>query len=104
MQTIPLSALAYQDVTVSLSGQACQITLRQEIYGLFMDMAVNNEPIVYGVICQNRNRIVRDLYLGFKGDFFFNDKQGSEDPEYAGLGTRYQLVYVEPADLPAGEG
>lgn len=99
MQTVPLSADPFQKLTISLGGQACQISLRQEIYGLFMDVYVNNNPIVLGVVCENRNRIVRDAYLGFDGDFTFQDKQGDTDPFYTGLGTRYVLRYLEPSDL-----
>ena len=50
------------------------------------------------------NRIVRDLYLGFVGDFIWFDTQGSSDPIYMGLGSRFILVYLAPADLPAGQG
>jgi hypothetical protein len=32
------------------------------------------------------------------------DTQGASDPVYTGAGSRFQLVYLEPADLPAGEG
>ena len=59
------------------------------------------QQIIAGVLCQNLNRIVRSLYLGFVGDFMFNDNQGDTDPVYTGFGGRYQLVYFAPADLAA---
>jgi hypothetical protein len=43
---------------------------------------------------------VRDLYLGFSGDLFFADTQGTNDPYYTDLGTRYLLVYVTPGEVP----
>ncbi len=52
-------------------------------------------------ICENGNRLVRDAYLGFSGDLAVVDTQGASDPVYTGLGTRYQMVYLAPADLAA---
>jgi hypothetical protein len=51
------------------------------------------------VICQNLNRIVRDLYLGFVGDVLFCDTQGTDDPSSPGLGTRFVFCYLSPSDL-----
>jgi hypothetical protein len=104
MQLVPLDAVPSQRFTISLSNQACQIELYQKVQGLFMNVSVNDELIIGGVICLNQVRIVRDLYLGFLGDFFFNDSQGSSDPYYTGLGSRFQLVYVPPEELPEGVG
>lgn len=108
MLTIPLTATANQTLAVQLSNQTCQIDLQQrgahgEI-GLFMNLFVAGQPIVQGVKCLDRNRIVRDLYLGFLGDLAFFDTQGSDDPFYTGLGARWQLLYIEPGELPPGVG
>jgi hypothetical protein len=56
-------------------------------------------PILSGVLCENVNRLVRNSYFGFLGDLAFLDNQGTSDPFYTGLGTRYSLIYLEPADL-----
>jgi hypothetical protein len=103
MIIVPLKATPNQTMQILLGGQSCVLNIYQTDYGLFMDVFVNNANIVYGVICQNLNRIVRSLYLGFVGDFAFQDTQGTSDPVYTGLGSRYQLIYLE-ADLPSGEG
>ena len=104
MQIIPLLAVPNQTLTVSLSNQVCNLNVYQTGYGLFMDVYVNNALIIGGVICQNLNRIVRSLYLGFSGDLFFFDTLGETDPVYTGLGAQYQLYYVSAAELPPGEG
>ena len=104
MQVVPLNPSPNQKLTIGLDNQSCQIQVFQTDGGLFMNLAVNDEPIISGVLCQNRNRIVRSLYLGFNGDFYFDDTQGSEDPDYTGLGTRFFLVYLSAADLPEGVG
>jgi hypothetical protein len=104
MMSISVAAVPNQSLQTQVGGQNVTINLAQTAYGLFMDVLVNGSPIVYGVICENLNRIVRSVYLGFIGDFVFFDSQGTTDPIYTGLGTRYQLIYLEESDLPAGEG
>jgi hypothetical protein len=104
MQVVPLQATPNQTTQIVLAGQNCQLNVYQTPGGLFMDVEVSDGLIIGGVICQNLNRVVRSLYLGFAGDFVFNDTQGTEDPSYSGLGSRFQLIYLSAADLPANEG
>jgi len=110
MNVIPISDVYSQTMTVQLGGQNCQINLYQKSTGFYCDVYVNNTAIITGVICQNLNRIVRSLYLGFVGDLCFYDTQGSIlppstglDPSSPGLGTRYLFLYLSPADLD-GQG
>lgn len=104
MVLIPLLPVPSQTLTVSLSDQTCQIDIYQKQNGLFCNLYVNNALIIGGVICENLNRIVRSLYLGFVGDLCFNDTQGASDPFYTGLGSRFQFIYLTPDDLPTGQG
>lgn len=104
MQVILLRAVPNQTLAVPLAGQNCRLNVYQKTGGLFMDVRLNDQPVILGVICQNANRIIRDLYLGFIGDFAFFDTQGSDDPIYTGLGNRFQLVYIEASELPEGVG
>lgn len=99
MLVIPLNAVPAQRVSVTLALQPCSIKLYQKTTGLFIDLSVNDTLIIGGVICEDRNRIVRDSYLGFIGDLEFIDTQGLADPDYTGLGSRFLLVYLETTDL-----
>ena len=99
MQVVPVQAQASQIVNAQLSGQNCQLRIYQKSTGMFMDVYVGTSLIIGGVICQNLNRIVRDVYLGFVGDLAFSDTQGMDDPTYDGLGTRFLLIYYTPGDL-----
>ena len=99
MQTIPLQPTANQTFQVQLGGQACQLNVYQFAYGLFVDVYAGGQLIQAGVIAQNTRRIVRSLYLGFVGDLAFYDTQGTSDPVYTGLGSRFLLLYLTPADL-----
>lgn len=99
---VPLNPIPNQTLSTTLGVQQTQINLYQKSTGLFMDVLLNNSAVIRGVICQNLNRIIRDAYLGYSGDFVFLDNQGTNDPFYTGLGSRYQLFYLTAADLAAG--
>lgn len=104
MQVVPLQPIANQSLQITLAGQPCTINLWQTAYGMFMTLLVNGVIIISTVPCENLNRIVRGIYLGFTGDFAFLDLQGSSDPVYTGLGSRFVLLYLAPNEVPASEG
>jgi hypothetical protein len=99
MQTIPLQPTPSQSLSIVLANQNCQINVYQKTTGMFLDLAVSNVAIIDAVICLDRVRMVREKYLGFIGDLAFVDTQGVGDPVYSSLGSRYQLIYLEAADL-----
>lgn len=101
MQAIPLNAIPNQTLTVGLDGQACQIDVFQKEGKVFVNLYVNDREVVLGVLAENRNRIVRDAYLGFSGDLAFIDTQGADDPNYLGLGARFVLFYMTAAEVAA---
>jgi hypothetical protein len=113
MQTIPISAVAAQTISVTLDSQPCRINIYQKTfytagetagnyipnYRVYLDLYVDNLLVIGGCLCLNLVRIVRDSYFGFVGDLLFFDTQGSDDPVASGLGARFQLVYLEASDL-----
>lgn len=116
MKQIPLSAVPSQTLNVVLAGQNCQIAAYQkqpvvDVYGvaagLFFDLTVNNVPIANTIKCLDRARLlIGRQYLGVIGDFMFLDTQGTGPPDftgsppyYAGLGSRFLLIYLEASDL-----
>lgn len=101
MQIIPIRAVPNQALTVTLGGQPCQINIVQKSTGVFLDLYVEETRILVGVICQDRNPVVRSVYLGFTGDLAFVDTQGEDDPTYTGFGTRFILCYLVPGDFIA---
>lgn len=99
-QRIPLAAVPSQTLSVTLNGQNCQIELDTLSTGLYFSLTADGVVITRNTICRNVARLLLDRqYLGFVGDFMFRDLQGDTDPEFAGLGTRYVLVY-DDAPLP----
>jgi hypothetical protein len=94
IQTIPLTPVASQTFTVLLGNQNCKINIYQLSTGLFFDLNVGGNDIVNSMICLNLVGLVRETYLGFKGQLAFVDTKGNDDPVYTGLGSRFQLVYT----------
>lgn len=92
-QTIPLTKVGSQSFTVLLGSQQCAINIYQLSTGLYCDIVAGQTTIVNTMLCLNLVGLVREAYLGFTGQLFFFDTQGTSDPDYSGLGTRYQLVY-----------
>lgn len=93
MQTISLDKIKYQSLEVKLWGQQTTITLSQKDVGLFLSLSVGDKVIVSNILCLNNNLMIRYKYLGFTGDLFFDDTQGSDNPDYTGLGDRFLLYY-----------
>ena len=101
IQTIPIEDTYAQSLRVALGGQPCRIDLRQRSTGLFIDLYINDAPIIIGTACRDRCRIVRSGYLGFIGDLTFVDQQGLADPSSPGLGTRFALCYLDASEVTA---
>lgn len=114
MQLIPLASVPNQTLQIVLGGQNCAIELRtfdgfaasdtvslsSPMEWLGFSLSVSGEQITTTQNCLNQRRLLRNRqYLGFAGDFVFVDTQGEDNPQYSGLGNRWQLVYIEAADL-----
>lgn len=119
MQIVPLAPNPNQTLQIVLAGQNCSIELRtldgyavtdnvdfsdtQPYLAFSLDVA--GVSITRTQNCLNLKRLlINRQYLGFVGDFMFVDTQpdpvtGFADPQFEGLGTRWQLVYLEASDL-----
>lgn len=85
MLEIVLSPVKAQQFTVTLGAQVCTIRLNQRTTGMYINITVNGEPCLHGVLCLNNNRIVRYGYLPFQGDLFFPTRRGTTIPTGGGL-------------------
>lgn len=94
MLTISLKQQKEQQFSVSLGGQQCVIKLEQRESGLYLSLTADNKVIVQNVICLNSVYLIRYQYLGFIGDLFFYDTQGTDNPNYSELSTRFLLYYA----------
>src|ERR1035437_1580497 len=104
MQQIVLQSVPSQQTQVVLDGQSCSISVYVKNQCMFLDLAVNGTQIAYAVQCKNLVSLVPTSYLAFSGWMAFFDTQGTNDPVYTGLGTRWVLLYLDSADLEAFNG
>lgn len=114
MQLVPLTAVPSQLVQAVLNGQSVSLSIYQlgmaPATDLYCDLTSNGTPIVNCRKCRAFSGSPTEAapfllldagYWGFQGDFLFIDSEGDEDPQYSGLGSRWQLIYYSPADLAA---
>jgi len=114
MQLVPLTAVPSQLVQANLNWQSVSIAVYQlgmaPVTDLYCDLTSNGAPIVTCRKCRAFSGSATDAapfllldsaYRGFQGDFLFIDSEGDEDPQYSGLGSRWQLIYYSPDDLAA---
>lgn len=102
MLVVPVQSMPNQQIQAGLNNQAVTLNVYQTDFGLFMDVYLAGVIVITGVICWNLNLIVRDVYLGFVGDFVWFDTSGNgADPIFTGIGSRFILLYLTPQDLAA---
>lgn len=99
MQEISLLPQKSQQFTLDLDEQICVIRLYQMSSALYLDLTVNGLTKLQGVACLNNTKIVRYRYLKFKGELFFSDVTGSENPNWSELGSRFRLFYLSSSEL-----
>lgn len=93
--TIDLAATASQTVTTTLSGKTVRLWVRQLSTGLYVDIWVEETPFLMGILCLAGTPLIRNPASVLPVELVFLDTQGSEDPDYTGLGTRWVLAYRE---------
>jgi len=101
MQEVFLQPVASQQTQVVLDGQACVISVYVKNQCMFFDLVVNGTQIAYAVQAKNLVSLAPTSYLGFSGWLVLFDTQGTDDPIYTGLGSRWQMLYLDAADLEA---
>ena len=99
MQEIPLEKVPNQQFEVILNNQNCTIKLYQRADKMYMDLEVDDVPVFYGSICEDKNIIMQYENNLFKGNLIFVDILASSDPNYSELSTRYKLLYIEESEL-----
>lgn len=82
-----------QDVEIGpMTSSSAAEPVYENVNPVFLDLQVNDSPVIGGVLCLHDTRIVRDAYLGFVGDLAVIDTVGSASP----YGTPLRLP---PPDL-----
>lgn len=91
---IEIQDLPHQSFSVLLNEQECDITLRQMGSRIYATLSVEDELIFENVICGNACPLNGFEVLNFSGVLFFLDQNGSDAPQWEGLGSRWKLYYA----------
>lgn len=106
MQEIPLRATGNQTLQVVLEGQNCSLRLYTRglsdgVETLFCDLSIDQNPVFYGCPCLDGLPMPLYAWLGMTGQLVFIDMEGDEAPHWSGLGSRWKLLYMSPAEADA---
>lgn len=106
MQEIPLRATGNQTLQVVLEGQNCSLrlytrNLSDGVETLFCDLSIDQDPVFYGCPCLDGLPMPLYAWLGMTGQLVFIDMEGDEAPRWSGLGSRWKLLYMSPAEANA---
>ena len=99
MIEIPVNSTADQQLSVVLAGQNCVIRIYTLSTGMYLDLSVDGNQICTGSLIWGNALIVKNRYNGFSGNLMILDTQGTDNPVYSGLGSRFVLMYVEDSGL-----
>ncbi|CAI3953156.1 unnamed protein product [Commensalibacter communis] len=99
MKIISLNAIEAQEFSSSFGGVMYSFRLMDKgNAGVFMDVYDGVDPVLTGILCLDRVRLIRSAYLNFPGDIMFVDQEGFTHPVYTGFGTRYLLYALDEDD------
>lgn len=101
LRTIPVAPTPNQAFSLVLQERNVRIALRTLQGRLYIDVMCEGVPICSTRICQDRNDLTaRAAHLGFPGlRLCFADLRGTDDPQWAELGTRFLLLSIELSTL-----
>ena len=95
-QIYPVQAVPSQTLNILPNGQSVTLYIYQKSTGLFMDVFLSGALLIAGIRCAYNTYCIRETYWGLVGDFVWLDMQGTSDPYYTSLGSRFLLCYVIP--------
>jgi hypothetical protein len=100
---VPLIPAPVQTTSLLLNGARVKLNVYYKYTGLFIDVFINDAPLLYGILCQYNNPIIRDTYLGFPGELVWIDTFGTQaDPTYQGIGGQFCLAFFYPGEYGNG--
>lgn len=99
MIELPVKAEPNQRFSVVLNNQDCTIELFQRYDRLYLNLFVNDAPVVLGVVCLDRVNLAITSSPLFKGFLYFADTLGDSAPQWEGLGSRYWLIFAREEEM-----
>lgn len=93
MKTIPLSPIPSQKIKIVLDDQDCEISVLLRGQKMYLDLIVDGIVIQKGALLLDFVSAIQIPTRYFSGTLAIIDTQGNKDPQYTGLGDRWQLCY-----------
>jgi hypothetical protein len=97
MILVPISAVPNQSFSITLDGNAYDISLYVTNDVMAIDIIRNNIPLVFGLRVVPYYPVIPYLYLE-DGNFIFNTENG-DYPYYDQFGVTQQLIYLSQSEL-----
>lgn len=103
MKLIPLNRVDDQIFPITIDQETYRFRLLDRgTAGLFLDVHKGQNPLLTGILCLDRVRLIRSAYLRFPGDLMFADQQGVQTPTFWGFGDRFLLYFLERNEQDVG--
>ena len=96
---IPLDNIPNQTFEIQLGDKSCRFDFITSGLFMYMNLEVNNEVQINGVICLNNVNLIQYNEINLNGKLYFKDTQGNLDPIYYGLNNRWLLIYEVNDDI-----
>ena len=90
---IPLSQVPSQQFEIVLNNQNCRFFVYQKDESVYVDLYVDDVLIFGGMRALDRQGLKIAEYLAFSGQVWFEDLNGTENPNYKGFGERWLFYY-----------
>ena len=90
---IPLDNVPNQYFEIQLGNKLCQFEFITRGVFIYMNLAIENEDKINGIICLNNTDLIQYNKKDISGNLYFIDTQGNLDPIYWGLNDRWLLIY-----------
>lgn len=95
LKEIPLSAVPFQTVSAVVNGQQYRITVRQLGAFLYTSVTVDGTKVTDTVAATVATGIIPWAQNVADTNPYFVDTQGSQAPQYEGIGERWVLLFDE---------
>lgn len=96
---IPLQPITNQEFVIMLEQRDWNIRLIQRLNRMYLSLWIDNIEIWSGSICRDRLPFVQSKTQNVTGNLVFVDMEGTSDPTYEGLGSRYKLFYFTDDEI-----
>lgn len=95
---LTISALPNQLISTVIGGQAFVIAVRQIGSGLFTSVSVDGEYVAQCTRATAGGCITPWPHSSVKTKIYWEDSEGTDAPQYEGLGSRWNLVFNGDSD------